>query len=110
MKTEITIDGITYKVGDVLERETWHDREILAIGSENFFVKILYNKYESILCMVDLKHWKIKKPKKKVVIDFWVALTNFGTYSIWSKYESIPTHRDIVKTENVRFEYEVDEE
>jgi hypothetical protein len=115
MKTEIAIDGITYKVGDVLELyndNTNHLQKIVYIGHDLFMTEyrmegtgILQN---SIISHSTIRHWKIKKPKKKIVVEFWVALTRFGTYSIWSKYEFIPTHRDIVKTENLKFEYEVD--
>jgi hypothetical protein len=116
MKTEITIDGITYKVGDVLEYKdnTVYDQTIVHIGCDVFLTEYPSEFNErlsnSIVAFSSLLFWKIKKPKKKVVVEFWVAMTKYGTYSIWSKYESIPIHREIIKTEHVRFEYEVDEE
>ena len=112
MKTEITIDGITYKVGDVLERENYETREILAIGSENFFVKILYNKYESTLSMVDLKHWKIKKPKKKVVAECWLNIYKDGDIARHETKEDADNSAayDRIACEYVKFEYEIEQE
>jgi len=111
MKTEITIDGITYKVGDVLERETYHDREILYIGNKEVFVRLLSEEYETTVAIEFLKHWKIKKPKKKLVIERWINVCEDGITYTWSSEELSDKYasRNRIACEHVKFEYFIDE-
>ena len=41
MKNQVEVNGQIFKVGDVIERETWYDREILFIGDSRYFFKVL---------------------------------------------------------------------
>jgi hypothetical protein len=113
MKTEITIDGITYKVGDVLEYNKWESSaEILAIGNNTFFVKVGNDlKIESIICFDDLKNWKIKKPKKKIMVECWLNIYKNGVVHKYYTKNSADMHgsEDRIACEYVKFEYEVDE-
>jgi hypothetical protein len=114
MKTEITIEGIVYKVGDVLERYGHNDHEILFIGDNAFFTSMKSQTkapdLNYIVCFSGLDNYKIKKPKKKVVVEFWVAITKWGTYTIWSTKENMASSmKETLAVEHVKFEYEIDE-
>ena len=113
MKTEITIDGITYKVGDVLEREGFTDREITAMGIHNyFFINPNNNEFsrEYYDGLQSLENWKIKKPKKKVVVERWFNIYPDRVY-IWEAKDKAEYNKasDLIATEHVKFEYEIDE-
>jgi len=112
MKTEITIDGITYKVGDVLERKGYKTIQILAMDDEAFFYKELDNNFEHLGCIKNLKHWKIKKPKKKLVVERWINIYKDGDMCIGLTKENVDKYANdnLIACEHVRFEYEIDEE
>ena len=116
MKTEITIDGITYKVGDVLEREGFTDREITAMGIHNyFFINPNNNEFsrEYYDGLQSLENWKIKKPKKKIVVEFWLNIYPDGDYQFSENKAIADVSQKMscerIACEYVRFEYEIDE-
>jgi hypothetical protein len=114
MKTEITIDGITYKVGDVLERDGCTDREITAMGINNyFFINPDNNEFsrEYYDGLQSLENWKIKKPKKKIVVERWFNIYNDGSASTFKNKENADKlgTRDRIACEYVKFEYKIDE-
>jgi hypothetical protein len=118
MKTEITIDGITYKVGDVLERYGHNDHEILFIGDNAFFTsmksQIKAPDLNYIVCFSDLASYKIKKPKKKIVIERWLNVYSNGDTSLYkckTMADGDSSHyiTSRVACEYVKFEYEIDE-
>jgi hypothetical protein len=81
MKTEITIDGITYKVGDVLELDSdkvnykYHNNKILGFSDKSVFIQVQDGEdfNEVAYPIHTLKNWKIKKPKNKVVVEVFTA-------------------------------------
>jgi hypothetical protein len=120
MKTEITIDGITYKVGDVLESVNMSEKpshKIVYIGHDLFMTEykegdegILQNSIISH-SVYNLMRWKIKKPKKKVVIEKWINFDRDGHAEVYDD-ETTANHfqnADRIACEYVRFEYEIDE-
>lgn len=116
MKTEITINGITYNVGDVLECRQYKSLcKILAVGDNTFFVKTGDNfEIEAIAFFNDLENWKIKKPKKKVVIERWINCYSDGSTSTWVCKEDADSYNmhskpARISCEHFRREYEIDE-
>jgi hypothetical protein len=76
MKTEITINNVTYRVGDILAYKPWVALyEILAIGSKSFYVRTCTDlKIESIICFRGLGNWQIKKPTKLIRHEMWINI------------------------------------
>jgi hypothetical protein len=115
MKTEITIDGITYKVGDVLERYGYKTRKITAFGKDKYLHTYPNDEFEPEFYddFTLLKNWKIKKPKKKIVIERWINTYKNGTSSTWSSKANADfrpyCNDDRIACEYVKFEYEIDE-
>ena len=125
MKTEITIDGITYRVGDVLEQNQYDEHRITAIG-ELGIVAITtknidsYSSPEIYMSAKTLKNWKIKKPKKKIVVERWINvyrwrfenyhIENYHTENYHTKESADKFARqDRIACEYVKFEYEIDD-
>ena len=119
MKTEITIDGITYKVGDVLELNEekanykYYDNKILGFSDKSVFVQIQDDEAfnEGAYPLSLLKNWKIKKPKKKIVVEQWLNIYSSGVVVTHGskKIADSFADRDRIACEYVRFEYEIDE-
>ena len=117
MKTEITIDGITYKVGDVLELDKGKDKfnqKIVYIG-HNLVVTEYKNERgilkNSMILHSNITHFKIKKPKRKIVVERWFNIYNDGSASTFKNKENADKlgTRDRIACEYVKFEYEIDE-
>lgn len=112
MKTEITIDGVTYKVGDVLERYSYTDIKILMLTEKSVFHRILNKPYfnENVTSTGDLKNWKIKKPKKKIVIERWLNIFSNGTIeAYYLREDANELARNRIAFEHFYKEYEIDE-
>jgi hypothetical protein len=114
MKTEITIDGVTYKVGDVLEREGFTDREITAMGIHNyFFTNPNNNEFsrEYYDGLQSLENWKIKKPKKKIVAECWLNIYKDGDIARHETKEDADKAAacDRIACEHFYKEYEIDD-
>ena len=103
MKSEITIDDITYKVGDVLEREAHYNCTIVYIGVGGFTCEYLDSQTDiidnTIIPFTNLKYYKIKKKTRKVVVDYYIAHKG-------DRY----TVKNRLGYEYVRYEYEVEVE
>lgn len=115
MKTEITIDGVTYKVGDVLE---------LVKGKDRFYQKIVYighglfvTEYKdnggvlksSMILHTNITHWKTKKHKKIITVRRWLNVYITGRVSAYkSKDEADKYDSHRIACEPLEFMYEVD--
>lgn len=120
MKTEITIDGITYKVGDVLEHpNSKHlDHKILAITGRSVFVSYKVTSegvsmyYDALIDIPYLKHWRIKKPKKKLVVECWLNIYENGDVIKHYTKNSADAHarEDRIVCEHFYKEYEIDDD
>ena len=106
MKTEITIDGVTYKVGDVLERSCHVDCKIIYIGDDAFFCEYTLNGTANNIATFfsDLAEWKIKKPKKKIVVERWFNIYPDRVF-IWEAKDKAEYYKasDLIATEYVKF-------
>jgi hypothetical protein len=78
MKSEVTIDGVTYKVGDVLEGNG-SEYTILAVGDSSFFLSDAYGEH-TLLFSAIIFGYKIKKKTKKIALDIWVNIYSDGKY------------------------------
>jgi hypothetical protein len=115
MKTEITIDGITYKVGDVLELDKGKDKfnqKIVYIGHDLVVTEyknergILKN---SMILHSNIAHFKIKKHKKIITVRRWLNVYITGKTSAYkSKEEADKYDNHRIGCEPLEFMYEVD--
>ena len=115
MKTEITIDGITYRVGDVLELDKGKDKfnqKIVYIGHDLVVTEyknergILKN---SMILHSNIKHFKIKKHKKIITVRRWLNVYITGranTYKSKEEADKYDSYR--IACEPLEFMYEVD--
>lgn len=92
MKTEIEINGVVYKVGNILERYKYAPLTILFIGTDSFFCEH-YHDYskEKRNCTLDFRfvnEWKIAKPTKRIKHEFWVNHYDDGIDKIAYNSES----------------------
>jgi hypothetical protein len=111
MKTQVTLNGVTCKVGDIIERPTFHDREILFFGERGCYFKINNDcGNEAMGSISSLANWTVKKKTKKIKVECWLNIYPECVISFYSKEKADKSaSNNRIACEHFVKKYEVEE-
>ena len=108
MKNEVTVNGKTFKVGDVIRHKHFPDREILFFGTSKYLFKNVTE--EGSAYMTDLVIWNVKPKTRIIKYEFEVDFYSNGFVFLKHDRNNLSECYKIIKTETFTKEIEVEME